>query len=73
MQTIVDAAHPACILDTRKTAPGLHLVDKWAVQIGGGWNHRMGLFDMVTKKDNHMSIAGGVINAIKSVDRYLEQ
>lgn len=41
--------------------------------IGGGRNHRMGLFDMVTKRDNHMSIAGGIINAIKSVDRYLEQ
>ncbi|KAB5544824.1 hypothetical protein DKX38_012936 [Salix brachista] len=71
--TMADAAHPACILETRKTAPGLRLVDKWAVLIGGGRNHRMGLFDMVMIKDNHISIAGGIINAIKSVDQYLEQ
>ncbi|MFS8014777.1 putative nicotinate-nucleotide diphosphorylase (carboxylating) [Helianthus anomalus] len=55
-----------CILKTRKTAPALRLVDKWAVLIGGGQNHRMGLFDMVMIKDNHMSIAGGVSN----VNRY---
>uniref|UniRef100_A0A6N2KWR9 nicotinate-nucleotide diphosphorylase (carboxylating) n=1 Tax=Salix viminalis TaxID=40686 RepID=A0A6N2KWR9_SALVM len=72
-KTMADAAHPACILETRKTAPGLRLVDKWAVLIGGGRNHRMGLFDMVMIKDNHISIAGGIINAIKSVDQYLEQ
>ncbi|KAJ6903140.1 nicotinate-nucleotide pyrophosphorylase [Populus alba x Populus x berolinensis] len=71
--TMADAARPACILETRKTAPGLRLVDKWAVLIGGGRNHRMGLFDMVMIKDNHISIAGGIINAIKSVDQYLEQ
>ncbi|KAJ6988160.1 nicotinate-nucleotide pyrophosphorylase [Populus alba x Populus x berolinensis] len=70
---MADAARPACILETRKTAPGLRLVDKWAVLIGGGRNHRMGLFDMVMIKDNHISIAGGIINAIKSVDQYLEQ
>ncbi|XP_059316789.1 quinolinate phosphoribosyltransferase [decarboxylating] 1a isoform X1 [Lycium ferocissimum] len=67
------AAHPACILETRKTAPGLRLVDKWAVLIGGGKNHRMGLFDMVMIKDNHISAAGGVNKALKSVDQYLEQ
>ncbi|XP_057962493.1 nicotinate-nucleotide pyrophosphorylase [carboxylating], chloroplastic isoform X2 [Malania oleifera] len=72
-KAMADAAHPACILETRKTAPGLRLVDKWAVLIGGGRNHRMGLFDMVLIKDNHISVAGGVINAIKSVDLYLEQ
>ncbi|KAI9390035.1 hypothetical protein POPTR_008G128900v4 [Populus trichocarpa] len=72
-KTMADAARPACILETRKTAPGLRLVDKWAVLIGGGRNHRMGLFDMVMIKDNHISIAGGIINAIKSVDQYLEQ
>ncbi|KAG6649990.1 nicotinate-nucleotide pyrophosphorylase [carboxylating], chloroplastic-like isoform X1 [Carya illinoinensis] len=70
---MADAAYPACILETRKTAPGLRLVDKWAVLIGGGRNHRMGLFDMVLIKDNHISIAGGIKNAIKSVDLYLEQ
>ncbi|CAN0898325.1 Nicotinate-nucleotide pyrophosphorylase [carboxylating], chloroplastic [Linum grandiflorum] len=72
-KAMADAAHPACILETRKTAPGLRLFDKWAVLIGGGRNHRMGLFDMVMIKDNHISIAGGIINAIKSVDRYLEE
>ncbi|KAJ6809868.1 nicotinate-nucleotide pyrophosphorylase [carboxylating], chloroplastic [Iris pallida] len=72
-KAMADAAHPACILETRKTAPGLRLVDKWAVLIGGGKNHRMGLFDMVMIKDNHISVAGGVTNAIKSVDQFLEQ
>ncbi|XP_038971001.1 nicotinate-nucleotide pyrophosphorylase [carboxylating], chloroplastic [Phoenix dactylifera] len=72
-KAMADAAHPACILETRKTAPGLRLVDKWAVLIGGGKNHRMGLFDMVMIKDNHISIAGGVTNAMKSVDQFLEQ
>lgn len=67
------AAHPAYILETRKTAPGLRLVDKWAVLIGGGKNHRMGLFDMVMIKDNHISAAGGVSKALESVDQYLEQ
>ncbi|XP_021599408.1 nicotinate-nucleotide pyrophosphorylase [carboxylating], chloroplastic isoform X2 [Manihot esculenta] len=72
-KAMANAASPACILETRKTAPGLRLIDKWAVVIGGGRNHRMGLFDMVMIKDNHISIAGGIINAIKSVDEYLEQ
>ncbi|KAG0452719.1 hypothetical protein HPP92_025383 [Vanilla planifolia] len=72
-KAMAEAAHPACILETRKTAPGLRLVDKWAVLIGGGKNHRMGLFDMVMIKDNHISISGGVANAIKAVDSYFEQ
>ncbi|KAJ8548221.1 hypothetical protein K7X08_030690 [Anisodus acutangulus] len=72
-KAMADAAHPAYILETRKTAPGLRLVDKWAVLIGGGKNHRMGLFDMVMIKDNHISAAGGVKKALKSVDQYLEQ
>ncbi|XP_074274095.1 quinolinate phosphoribosyltransferase [decarboxylating] 1a [Silene latifolia] len=67
------AAHPAIILETRKTAPGLRLVDKWAVLIGGGKNHRLGLFDMMLIKDNHVSIAGGVTNALKSADDYLHK
>ncbi|XP_050231989.1 quinolinate phosphoribosyltransferase [decarboxylating] 1a [Mercurialis annua] len=70
---MADDAYPASILETRKTAPGLRLVDKWAVLIGGGKNHRMGLFDMVMVKDNHISIAGGIANAIKSVDDHLEK
>ncbi|XP_021293504.1 nicotinate-nucleotide pyrophosphorylase [carboxylating], chloroplastic isoform X3 [Herrania umbratica] len=72
-KAMADAAHPAYILETRKTAPGLRLVDKWAVLIGGGRNHRLGLFDMVLIKDNHISIAGGIRNALRSVDEYLEQ
>ncbi|KAG7031460.1 Nicotinate-nucleotide pyrophosphorylase [carboxylating], chloroplastic [Cucurbita argyrosperma subsp. argyrosperma] len=72
-KAMADAANPARILETRKTAPGLRLVDKWAVLIGGGQNHRMGLFDMVLIKDNHISAAGGISNAIKSVDLYLQQ
>ncbi|KAJ1418439.1 Quinolinate phosphoribosyl transferase, C-terminal [Sesbania bispinosa] len=72
-KAMANAAHPAYILETRKTAPGLRLLDKWAVLIGGGRNHRMGLFDMVMIKDNHISTAGGVTNALKAVDLYLEQ
>ena len=55
----------ARILETRKTAPGLRLPDKWAVLIGGGTNHRIGLFDMVMIKDNHVTSAGGVVPAIQ--------
>ncbi|KAF4350101.1 hypothetical protein F8388_005963 [Cannabis sativa] len=72
-KAMADLAHPAIILETRKTAPGLRLVDKWAVLIGGGRNHRMGLFDMVLIKDNHISAAGSVTSAVKSVDAYLEK
>ncbi|CAM8947701.1 unnamed protein product [Rhodiola kirilowii] len=72
-KAMADAAYPARILETRKTAPCLRLVDKWAVLIGGGQNHRMGLFDMVLIKDNHVSIAGGIKNALKSVDSYLQE
>jgi nicotinate-nucleotide pyrophosphorylase (carboxylating) len=55
------------ILDTRKTAPGLRLLDKYAVKTGGGLNHRMGLFDMVLIKDNHIMAAGGIREAVKRV------
>ncbi|CAL5206653.1 unnamed protein product [Lathyrus oleraceus] len=72
-KAMANAASPAYILETRKTAPCLRLLDKWAVLIGGGRNHRMGLFDMVMIKDNHISTAGGVTNALKSVDLYLEK
>lgn len=57
----------AKILDTRKTAPGLRVLDKMAVAAGGGKNHRMGLFDMVLIKDNHIKIAGGIRNAVAQV------
>ncbi|WP_456425923.1 carboxylating nicotinate-nucleotide diphosphorylase [Rhodocaloribacter sp.] len=65
--------HPAKILDTRKTAPGLRLVDKWAVRLGGGVNHRIGLFDMILIKDNHIAAAGGVRAALDAARRYREE
>jgi nicotinate-nucleotide pyrophosphorylase (carboxylating) len=55
----------AVILDTRKTAPGLRMLQKYAVRMGGGSNHRMGLFDMVLVKDNHIRMAGGVRQAVE--------
>lgn len=70
-KAMAEAAKPARILETRKTAPGLRLVDKWAVLIGGGENHRMGLFDMVMVKDNHIAVAGGIQQAISTVEKYL--
>ena len=60
----------AQILDTRKTAPGLRLLDKYAVLMGGGTNHRIGLYDMVLLKDNHIKIAGGITNAITQVKKH---
>ena len=59
----------ATILDTRKTAPGLRLVDKWAVALGGGTNHRFGLYDMALIKENHIVAAGGISNAVAQVRR----
>ncbi len=61
----------AKILDTRKTTPNLRELEKYAVRIGGGFNHRMGLFDMIMIKDNHVDFAGGVVPAIESVIQYL--
>jgi len=55
----------AVILDTRKTMPGLRLLDKWAVRLGGGQNHRLGLYDMVLIKDNHIALAGGIAEAVR--------
>lgn len=57
----------AVILDTRKTAPGLRLLDKWAVQLGGGQNHRLGLYDRVLIKDNHIAAVGGLTETVKRV------
>lgn len=65
--------HPATILDTRKTAPGLRAFDKWAVRLGGGTNHRHGLYDMVLIKENHIKTAGGIAKAVSAVYRYLEE
>ncbi len=59
----------AVILDTRKTTPGWRLLEKWAVRLGGAHNHRMGLFDMVLVKENHIAIAGGIRQAVEAVRR----
>lgn len=63
--------YPTRILDTRKTTPGMRILDKEAVRIGGGENHRMGLYDMIMIKDNHADFAGGVQEAIRKVQHYL--
>jgi nicotinate-nucleotide pyrophosphorylase (carboxylating) len=55
------------ILDTRKTVPGLRMLDKYAVKAGGGENHRIGLYDMVLIKDNHIKVAGGIKNAVEQI------
>jgi len=60
------------VLDTRKTTPGFRLLEKWAVKIGGGVNHRFGLFDMILIKDNHVDYAGGVKNALFAAQKYLK-
>ncbi|MCX6270222.1 MAG: carboxylating nicotinate-nucleotide diphosphorylase [Bacteroidetes bacterium] len=60
------------VLDTRKTTPNLRLLEKEAVRIGGGGNHRFGLFDMILIKDNHVDFAGGIGPAIRNVKKYLE-
>ena len=67
------AGTKARILDTRKTTPGLRFLEKEAVRIGGGLNHRMGLFDMIMLKDNHIDYAGGIEKAIKKTLEYLER
>ena len=61
------------ILDTRKTTPGLRMLEKQAVNIGGGVNHRIGLFDMILLKDNHVDFAGGITNAIDRCHAYLQE
>ncbi|MEE1099579.1 MAG: carboxylating nicotinate-nucleotide diphosphorylase [Alistipes sp.] len=60
------------VLDTRKTTPGMRVLDKMAVKIGGGENHRIGLFDMILLKDNHIDFAGGIVNAVKGAKEYLK-
>lgn len=61
------------ILDTRKTTPGIRALEKWAVKIGGGENHRFALYDMIMLKDNHIDFCGGVGKAIKTTQDYLEE
>lgn len=61
------------VLDTRKTTPGLRMLEKQAVKIGGGMNHRIGLFDMILLKDNHIDFSGGITNAITRCHEYLKE
>lgn len=65
--------YKAKVLDTRKTTPGLRYIEKWAVRIGGGVNHRIGLYDMILIKDNHVDYAGGIANAINAANNYLNE
>ncbi len=60
------------ILDTRKTTPGIRALEKWAVKIGGGENHRFALYDMIMLKDNHIDFAGGITKAIQKTQQYLQ-
>ena len=61
------------LLDTRKTTPGLRLLEKWAVTMGGGANHRIGLYDMIMLKDNHVDSAGGITTAVNNTREYLRK
>ena len=61
------------IIDTRKTTPGIRALEKWAVRIGGGENHRFALYDMIMLKDNHIDFAGGITKAIDKTKRYLKE
>lgn len=61
------------ILDTRKTTPGIRAIEKWAVKIGGGENHRFALYDMIMLKDNHIDFAGGISKAIQKTKDYLKE
>lgn len=63
---------PVQLLDTRKTTPGFRYFEKWAVRIGGGHNHRFGLYDMIMIKDNHVDYAGGIAKAIRAAHDYLK-
>lgn len=69
--TLLEPYHTK-LLDTRKTTPGLRFLEKWAVRIGGGVNHRIGLYDMILIKDNHVDYAGGIANAINAANQYLK-
>ncbi len=69
-QALIDAGTQTRVLDTRKTTPGMRMLEKEAVKIGGGKNHRIGLFDMILLKDNHVDFAGGIHNAISRAKEY---
>ncbi len=61
------------LLDTRKTTPGLRILEKWAVTMGGGFNHRIGLYDMIMLKDNHIDSSGGITTAVAKTKKYLTE
>jgi len=63
----------ATLIDTRKTSPGMRVLEKWAVHTGGGGNHRMGLYDMIMIKDNHIDFAGGISQAIDRVHAFMKE
>ena len=67
------AGTPTRVIDTRKTTPGFRFFEKWAVVIGGGANHRYGLFDMILIKDNHIDFCGGIEKAIDTANAYLKK
>ncbi|HMS51746.1 MAG: carboxylating nicotinate-nucleotide diphosphorylase [Sphingobacteriales bacterium] len=67
------AGTKAKILDTRKTTPGIRFLEKWAVRIGGGYNHRFGLYDMLMIKDNHHDFCGGITKAVSAAQKYLTE
>lgn len=69
-QALIEAGTNTRVLDTRKTTPGMRMLEKEAVRIGGGTNHRIGLFDMILLKDNHIDFCGGVHNAISRAKAY---
>ncbi|MEI6020463.1 MAG: carboxylating nicotinate-nucleotide diphosphorylase [Bacteroidota bacterium] len=72
LQKLCTGSH-AKVIDTRKTTPGFRFFEKWAVVIGGGANHRYGLFDMILIKDNHIDFAGGIVEAIEAANDYLKK
>ncbi|MBR4572508.1 MAG: carboxylating nicotinate-nucleotide diphosphorylase [Prevotella sp.] len=72
-QALIDAGTKTRVLDTRKTTPGMRMLEKEAVKIGGGMNHRIGLFDMILLKDNHIDFAGGIHNAVSRAKEYCKK
>ncbi len=72
-QALIEAGTKTRVLDTRKTTPGMRMLEKEAVRIGGGMNHRIGLFDMILLKDNHIDFCGGVHNAISRAKQYCRE
>lgn len=71
-QALIDAGTKTRVLDTRKTTPGMRMLEKEAVKIGGGMNHRIGLFDMILLKDNHIDFCGGIHNAVTRAKAYCQ-